>query len=230
MNRSYVISHMYVSLDGKIDGEYMKEEGCDISGEYYDNDIFELGTSMAGGRATTSMYWSKASDDLSPFVNELEDYSDHVLLNKNNHYSVVYDRFGKCYWDNNSASYGGKEMTIIEVLTRKVPKGYPAYLRSLGISYIFVGEEDMDIFVSLKKLYDLFHIEKLVLTGGAIINGVFLEADCLDEVSLVVAPYIDGEKNMRNFVETPKFINTKFVFKEAKPLDDGGVQLRFLRA
>lgn len=36
MDRCKVICHMYVSIDGKIDGDYMNEEGCDPSGEYYD--------------------------------------------------------------------------------------------------------------------------------------------------------------------------------------------------
>lgn len=81
----------------------------------------------------------------------------------------------------------------------------------------------MDIKLALEKLCGLFKIKKLVLTGGAIINGVFLEADCIDEISLVVAPYIDGEKELRNFVESPSFIDKKFSFHEAKPLVDGGV-------
>ena len=33
MDRSKVICHMYLSIDGKIDGHYMDESGCDISGE-----------------------------------------------------------------------------------------------------------------------------------------------------------------------------------------------------
>lgn len=52
MDRCKVIAHMYVSIDGK----YMDESGCDISGEYYDDIIDSLGgDSMAGGRITDVM-------------------------------------------------------------------------------------------------------------------------------------------------------------------------------
>lgn len=38
MKRSKVIVHMYVSIDGKIDGEY----GSSISSQYYSDELFEL--------------------------------------------------------------------------------------------------------------------------------------------------------------------------------------------
>ena len=67
MDRCKVICHMYVSIDGKIDGKYMDEEGCDISGEYYDDIIASLGTSMAGGRVTNCMYHAYENVDLSKY-------------------------------------------------------------------------------------------------------------------------------------------------------------------
>lgn len=38
MNRSKVIVHMYVSIDGKIDGDYSSA----ISSSYYNDELFKL--------------------------------------------------------------------------------------------------------------------------------------------------------------------------------------------
>lgn len=43
MNRSKVIVHMYVSIDGKIDGSY----GSTISGSYYSDELFRLSNADA---------------------------------------------------------------------------------------------------------------------------------------------------------------------------------------
>lgn len=77
---------------------------------------------MAGGRNTTSLYWSKPQKDLAEYEKEPEDVSDHYLPGNDGHYSVVFDRYGKCQWDENEMSYGGKSTQIVEVLTKKAKK------------------------------------------------------------------------------------------------------------
>ena len=54
---------------------------------------------------------------------------------------------------------------IIEVLTEKAPKPFIAYCKSIGISYIFAGKEDIDLKVALKKLKKYFGINKLAVCG-----------------------------------------------------------------
>lgn len=44
MDRSKVIVHMYVSIDGKIDGPY----SSDISGKYYSDELFKLSNADGG--------------------------------------------------------------------------------------------------------------------------------------------------------------------------------------
>lgn len=64
------------------------------------------------------------------------------------------------------------------------------YYRKIGVSYIFAGKNDIDINTVLNKLYDLFDIKVMLLEGGSIINGAFLFADAVDNVSQVIAPVI----------------------------------------
>src|SRR5262249_8953125 len=98
------------------------------------------------------------------------------------------DPSGKLMWK--SSSIDGEH--VISVLTEKVPDDYLAFLRSVGVSYLFGGRREMDLERVLAKLKSAFGIEKLLLEGGGKINGSFLAADLVDELSVLVAPIADG--------------------------------------
>ena len=49
---------------------------------------------------------------------------------------------------------------IIEVLCEDAKDEYLAWLRSVGISYIFAGQKEMDLSLALSKLYSLFNIRQ----------------------------------------------------------------------
>lgn len=221
MNKPYVICHMYTSIDGKIDGNYMNEEGCNISGDYYDEKIFKVGTSMASGRVTTKLYKAKEKENLENY-RAFENQEDYII--ESEHYNFIFDRMGKCFYKDSIYSYGGKNMQIVEVVSSKCDRRYFSYLRSIKISYIIADS----IEEALDKIYTKFKVKKLVLTGGAIINGGFLLENMIDEISLIVASYIEGNDAFKQCVGSMnKFVNQKFIFDKAIPLLDGGVDLTF---
>lgn len=82
-----------------------------------------------------------------------------------------------------------------------------------------------------KKIKELYHINIFTLCGGAEINAVFLKADLVDEISIVIGPVIDGNRNVLTFVGTentdgfPKY----FKLKEVEKLDNNGVILRYIK-
>lgn len=164
MDRCKVISHMYVSIDGKIDGDYMDEQDCDISGEYYDDIIFALGDSMAGGRITNVMYHAHENVDFEKFKDIEVDGKDYIVKDVNNHYHFCFDRNGKSNWKSDRHIYGGVEMQNVSVLSKKVKKEYLAFLRSIHVSYIIVDTLEE----ALIKIKNLFKVNTLVLTGEAI--------------------------------------------------------------
>jgi 2,5-diamino-6-(ribosylamino)-4(3H)-pyrimidinone 5'-phosphate reductase len=79
--------------------------------------------------------------------------------------------------------------------------------------------------VDLCKAVDLlgqqFGIRSLLLEGGGHINGTFLEADLVDEVSLLVVPGIDGRHDIRAVFDGVNLSN-----KTAIPLKLKSVQQR----
>lgn len=225
MDRSKVICHMYLSIDGKIDGKYMDATGREISGDYYDIALWEMGNANGSGSQTAYMYFANSEVDYSSYDTSKIDYYDNII--KSDYYWVVYDRRARCNWDINTINYGGKDALIVMVLTKNAPKSYLAHLRKLGIAYIICGTDDIDLELSLNKLKKLFGIDTLVLCGGAVINGAFHKKGLLDELSIVMAPFIEGDNSKKNYLETDDFINTKYVYKSIKPLSDGGIHLMF---
>lgn len=62
------------------------------------------------------------------------------------------------------------------------------------------------------------------------INGGFLKEDMIDEFSVVVLPYVDGNGQHKSLVDTVgRFYSHAFSFVEAKPLEDGAVHMIFRR-
>ena len=57
---------------------------------------------------------------------------------------------------------------------------------------LFGGRDTLDLARVLDKLGTTFGIKRLLLEGGGRINGSFLAAGLVDEVSLLVAPAVDG--------------------------------------
>lgn len=118
-------------------------------------------------------------------------------------------------------------MHALEVVTRQAKKEYLAFLRSLNIPYIVSGDEDFDLQEVLIKLKQHFGIETLAVCGGARINGVFLEQHVVDEISLVIAPYVNGDRQIKSAFETTSRIDDQFKIDLIKKLPDGGLHVIF---
>ncbi len=60
------------------------------------------------------------------------------------------------------------------------------------MSYLLAGRDDVDLAAALDKIGARFGVRTLMLEGGGGINGGLLRAGLVDEVSLLVAPVVDG--------------------------------------
>ena len=81
---------------------------------------------------------------------------------------------------------------IVTILPETAPADYLDYLQKKDISYLFAGAKGDDLRAAMQTLAEVFGVESLSLQGGGIINGAFLHAGLIDELSLVVYPGIDG--------------------------------------
>ena len=72
---------------------------------------------------------------------------------------------------------------------------------SASASYLLAGRERVDLPPALEKLGAPLGVRPLTLEGGGGINGSFLRAGLVDEVSLLVAPVADGRVGTRRLFD-----------------------------
>ncbi len=226
--RPYVICHMVTSIDGKVTGDFLySEKGVEVSEIYYEINRQLKGDAFACGRVTMeSSFTNSFTPDLSAFTNTEVPKGDYIAM-KHDYYAVSFDTKGRVGWTDRKIhddDEGYDDCHIIEVLTENTSKEMLAYYRSIGVSYIFAGTDSIDIKTALNKLYSIFGIKKLLLEGGSIINGAFLRAGAVDELSLVTAPMIADKNDKPLFMEADM---CEFRLNSVKPMKDSSVWLRF---
>lgn len=187
--KPYIITHMMESVDGRID--CAMTEQIDPSNSYYDA-LDKLGCpSQLMGRVTMQMHYA----DPEPFVaadkTPIGRKALHVAT-RSEGYTIAMDTHGKLRWSN--AEQDGRPLIVIT--SEVCPKEYLDYLTDLHISWIAVGGERIDLKQAMDMLRKEFGVERIAITGGGHINGAFLEAGLIDEVSVMIGPGIDGRKGM----------------------------------
>ncbi len=114
--------------------------------------------------------------------------TDFVARSDAPSYAIAIDPRGKLRWESGCID----EEHVVTILSERVPERYLAFLRAQGVSYVFGGKHRIDLPTVLRKLRGTFGIRRLLLEGGGKINGTFLAAGLIDELSVLVAPVADG--------------------------------------
>lgn len=187
--RPYIICHMTASIDGRIDGSSLKpvlpDDEYEATGSILEGDAWVCGrTTMQQHFAAEGYFRSTSKIQAGP-------RPVHVA-NRAESYAVAIDTAGRLLWDTNDI--GGDH--LICVVSQKATEDYLAYLEQKNISYIVSGEEAVDLGAAMDLLAHHFDIRRVLLEGGGRINGAFLEACLIDEVSLLLVPGIDGRNGI----------------------------------
>lgn len=235
MDRPYVVCHMLASLDGKIDGEYMSAPECSGALREYGNlrGYYECQAVLYGTVTMKGSYLAgTAPADLK--AGTVYPREDYVADSDVKNYIVSLDPGGILGWESKYIEKKNRPKAhVIEVLTGQVSDEYVSYLREFDISYIFAGETEIDCALLLSKLKNRFGIERLMVAGGGYTNWSFLQAGCMDELSLVIAPLADGNTTSASIFERADFLPKKppaaFFLREVRQIEDGGIWLRYMR-
>lgn len=222
MNKPYIICHMMMSIDGRIDcGMTVKIAG---SKEYYET-LSALNTPVClSGRVTAQLEMAEQGV-FAPKNTEPAGREDFSKKRMSESYQVIVDTKGTLLWNDDRDS----EEPLIVITSEQVTKEYLSYLDSLHISWIVCGKEQIDLKRAVEILYTEFGVERMAVVGGGTINAGFLDAGLLDEVSILLGPGIDGRKGMTaSFDGLPmrhEPVNLKL--KDVKTYEDGAVWLRY---
>jgi riboflavin biosynthesis pyrimidine reductase len=184
--KPHVIMHMMSSIDGRIVTTDWPEK-YNVGGLYERVHADLRGDAWVVGRATMAEF---AMGEPRPVSTEerLARETWKAPKAEKGPYAIAFDRHGKLHL--NKGDVNGDPLII--VMTTNVSDGHLAELRRDGISYAFAGIDDVDLAHALATLRNEFAIERLLLEGGGGINGAFLAARLIDEVSLLLMPVADG--------------------------------------
>lgn len=190
-SRPRIICHMAASTDGRIvvDG-WPDGAAAAVRRQYeqvhasYEADGWICGRitmePMAGGTRPDEEVARQHSGSMRR--------EDFVAPGDHKSFAFAIDPSGRLAWE--SSDIDGDH--VVAILSERVSDEYLALLRNRGVSYLFAGSRDVDLAVALDRIGAYFDVRTLMLEGGGRINGGFLRARLVDEVSLLVAPVADG--------------------------------------
>lgn len=211
--RPYVICHVFAGLNGRIEGAYLFDSAASPARAAYSRMQAELGAdAVAYGTVTTKGFVGSRSLALGAYESAPE--GDFVAPHAERSFYVSVDPAGEIAWE--SATYrrsGRADAHVIEVLTEVASPVYRNYLREHGVSYVLAGPRELDLPLALRKLHELFGIERLLVCGGGKTDMGFLAAGVLDELSLVLSPTVSGEPGTASvFDEMPPSSGDSYAF------------------
>lgn len=192
-SRPRVVCHMMSSLDGRIvtEGWPQSAEG---RGQYEEvHASYEAGGWLCG-RVTMEQHFAQRVRSDSEVATEHRGAprEDFVAPGDHDSFAFAVDTRGHLVWDTND--FDGDH--VVAILSERVSDDYLALLRGKGVSYLLAGAREVDLALALEKIAERFGVRTLMLEGGGRINGSMLREGLVDEVSLLVAPVVDGRIGM----------------------------------
>lgn len=220
--KPYIICHMMASIDGRIDcAMTAKLRGVD---EYYST-LEALDTpSTLSGRVTGMLELAEPGTFRAEDTTALgkEGFSKKTEAEG---YEIIVDTKGTLLWREDS-SYDKPHLVIT---SERVTKEYLAFLDEKNISWIACGQAQIDLHRTVEILNEKFGVSRLAIVGGAHINGGFLDAGLLDEISILIGPGIDGREGMPAVLDGLPMEREPVSVKlnSVKAFENGAVWLRY---
>jgi len=143
--------------------------------------------------------------------------------------ALAVDPTGKLHY---GKSHTGKDH-FVAMLGTQVSAEYLCELRDEGVSYLFAGEDGTDYHQAMETLYQDFAVERLLLEGGDMMNGQFLQADLIDELSLLFYPGIKDLSSPTSLFDIPQDIREQLAHHRVlrliscEALDNNFVWIRY---
>ena len=219
--------YMGESIDGKGSGDMFEVPESQPGVKYYFENEYSFDCkSILMGRTTFQEYLGENQKiDYTGITGDNIEKKDFLseLRTKTNYYYISLDKNGKLPWPKGYGLYGGEmgrtqETHIITVLSEDVELKYLAYLQKVGVSYIFAGEKTIDLKVAMKKLKNLFGIEKILCEVGPKTNELLLKENLVEKLIIVKCPVIAQPGALPIFGEASL---SKWTLESFKMISDG---------
>ncbi|MDY5096454.1 MAG: dihydrofolate reductase family protein [Oscillospiraceae bacterium] len=222
MSKPYIVCHMMTVLDGRIDcGMTAKMPGVE---EYYSTLAALNAPTSWSGRVTAQLEMAEPGQFRAE---NPEAVGKECVLKQASAegYTVVADTKGTLLWPDDT----GSRAPLVVVTSEQVSNEYLAYLSRRHISWIVCGKTHIDLARACEILNREFGVERMAIVGGGRINAGFLDAGLLDEVSILLAPGIDGRGGMAAAFDGLPMDREPYRLKltGVTPYENGAVWLRY---
>jgi len=222
--RPRVICHMMASVDGRIatKGWSISDEQQALYEEIHDQ--FDANAWMCG-RVTMAMHFAQGVRSEDDVANEHTGgpRADFAAHGEHESYAFALDAHGRLVWE--SGVVDGDH--VVAILSERVHDEYLAQLRAAGVSYLIAGRREIDLALALQKIAARFDVTTLMLEGGGHINGSMLRAGLIDEVSVLLAPVVDGRTGTPALFDEHEGLPRGLTLAEATPLRHDVLWLRY---
>jgi riboflavin biosynthesis pyrimidine reductase len=191
--KPHVICHMLSPLDGRLIVDAWAPEDSTlykgVLAEYQRlHDAVKADAWLAGTNTMKEFTGGATASSTASSGGETPERPWHLADTGARHFAIAIDRKAQLHWKSPTADQGH----IVVILGASVPDAHLAELAAGGVSYLVMPDDDIDLAAMLEQLHARIGIRTLLLEGGAQMNGAFLKAGLVDEISLLLCPAIDG--------------------------------------
>ena len=198
--RPKIICHMVTSIDGKLHPSRFTGPAAGVDAgrlrKHYDAVSAQFGAPgwMCGRVTMQEISKGKARTTTGPGITSREPF---IGDRRDRDLAVAIDPHGKVHYGQDHL-HGDH---AVAVLSEQVSDAYLAELQEDGVSYLFAGPDGRDLAKAMDALGKTFGVKTLLLEGGAAINGAFLKAGLIDEISVLIHPAVDGLAGVETIFE-----------------------------
>lgn len=235
LNRPYIVCHMLSSLDGRSTSGTEKWIFGDYQTLYDQLHASYNAQAWMCGRTTMEMHAESANMPLESIEKDLPE-GDFIAPHSETNFSIAVDTKGALRWRSNTITLQFEKPLdhhLVVIITQNTPKEYLAFLRSKGISYIFGGPNSINFTETFSKLKELFGIERMLLEGGAVLNGSIIPTGLIDEISILLVPMVVNNSAAHALFESKEISDPIQTFKyqlvSATPIEQQCVWLKYQR-
>jgi riboflavin biosynthesis pyrimidine reductase len=198
--KPHVICHMLGSLDGGLHPSRFTKSPDGGRAEW--SSVYERihnaleGDAWLVGRVTMAEMSKAAAHP--PATAGAVGRPHHFATRSAGSFAIAIDPSAKLHFS--APDIGGDPVVV--VLGSGVSDLHLAELAADHVSYVVAPDARPDLGGTLEVLSRELGIRRLLLEGGGAINAAFLAAGLVDELSLLIAPALDGRMQTQHFVET----------------------------
>lgn len=184
--RPYVITHNQISADGRLDW-FPVDPGLyySVAGELNVDGMMTGADTMLLGGASGELEKQAPGHKLPSHVKGLLAVTDSQGRIRN--WRTVRNF---PYWDD-----------IVVLCSKRTPRESIELLRKYDIDYIQEGENKVDLVKVLEKLRSDYGIKRLRIDSGGKLNGALFRLGLVDEVVLIISPYLVGGHSSRSMYQ-----------------------------